>query len=59
MKRFDLHIIAYKYIPFGIGRTRKMPYVKKIKVYAESEIEAVALLSSQGYDVVKRKEERE
>ena len=56
MKRYDLNIIAYKHIPFGIKRTRKVAYVKQVKEYAESEEEAIAQLQRKGFEVVRKKE---
>jgi hypothetical protein len=60
MTRYNLHIIAYKHIPYGaFGRTRKVAYVKPVKEYAESEEEAITQLQRKGFEVVKKKEVEE
>ena len=54
MKRYDVHIVKYKNVPFGHKGYRIKPYVKLVKVYADSQEEAIKYLEEQGHDVVRK-----
>lgn len=64
MRRYDVHIVKYKNVPFGynsygIMQYRVKPYVKRIKVYADSEEEAIKQLEDEGHDVVRKGDDNE
>lgn len=54
MRRYDVHIVKYKNVPFGHKGYRIKPYIKLVKVYADSKEEAIKQLEDEGHDVVRR-----
>ena len=59
MKRYDVPIVKYKNVPFGHKGYRIKPYIKTVKIYADSQEEAIKRLEDEGHDVVRKGDDSE